>query len=52
MEALSDDILISVFEHASRGQGHHMMRAVLPMVCRRWKDAIYCSKGRLNPVGR
>ena len=47
METLDDEILLSVFEEASREQGHHMMRTLLPLVCKRWKDTIYSAQGRL-----
>ena len=48
MEALSDDILLSIFEMASQGKGHHMMRMLLPLVCKRWMDTIYSAKGNFE----
>ena len=45
METLSDEVLLNILELASTGQDHHMMRAILPMVCKRWSIAICGTKG-------
>ena len=47
IDALSDKILLIILEQASAGQGHNVMRATLPLVCKRWSNAIYGAKG--NP---
>ena len=48
IEALSNETLLHILEQASKGYGHHMMRTVLPWVCKRWKDAVYTAKGDKN----
>ena len=48
IEALSGEVLLNILELASRHEGHSMMRGTLPLVCKRWKDAIYGTKGDLR----
>ena len=48
IEALSDEVLLNILEQASKIGGHSMMRGTLPLVCKRWKDAIYGAKGDLR----
>ena len=48
MEALSNDTLLSILEQASQGEGHHMMRAVLPLVCKRWKHTVFSARGKVT----
>ncbi len=49
IEALSDEVLLNILEQASKYEGHAMMRGTFPLVCKRWKDAIYGTKGDLRP---
>ena len=45
IDALSDEILLNILEQASKGEGHHLLRVTLPVVCKRWQNAIYGAKG-------
>ena len=45
VEVLSNEVLVRIFEQASNGNGHYRMRAVLPLVCKRWRDAVNGAKG-------
>ncbi|CAL5222866.1 g5292 [Coccomyxa viridis] len=45
IEALSDDVLLNIFEQASSVNGYHVLRALIPLVCKRWRSAIYGAKG-------
>ena len=49
IDALSDEVLLTILEQASRGKGHFMLRIVLPLVCTRWNRAIYSAKGTIKP---
>ena len=46
METLSDDILLNILEQASKERGHHVLRETFPLVCKRWRNAIYGAKGK------
>ena len=48
MEALSDDILLNILEQASKGRGHYVLRAILPLVCKRWRNAIGGAKDKFQ----
>lgn len=43
IDALSDELLVKILALGSS----YRMRAVLPLVCKRWKDTIYSAKGDL-----
>ena len=51
VEVLSNEVLVRIFEQASNGNGHHTMRAVLPLVCKRWRDAVNGAKGDVKHMG-
>ena len=48
IEALSNEILLNVLEQASKAYGYNMMRTLLPLVCKRWRDAFYTAKGAVR----
>ena len=48
IDALSDEVLLTILEQASRGKGHFVLRIELPLVRKRWRDAIYSAKGRVS----
>ncbi len=45
MDALNDEVLLRIIEKSSMWDDHYSMRAVYPLVCKRWRDALYSAKG-------
>ena len=48
IDALSDEILLIILEQANKRQGHIVLRATLPLVCERWREATYGAKGNVK----
>ncbi len=49
IDALSDEVLVKILE-TSESYDHHRLRAELPLVCKRWRDAIYSAQGEVQHV--
>ena len=47
IHALSYDVLLDILEMATTWTGHYSIRAVMPLVCKRWRDAINSAKGNI-----
>ena len=45
IDSLSDEILVKILEKSCTKGVHYRFRAILPSVCKRWRDAMYRAKG-------
>ena len=50
IDALSDDVLLRIFDEFGKERPREV-RCTVPLVCKRWRDALYSAKGDVKQFG-